>query len=376
MSHSCTQCGKTPQETAFCKGPTKAGLASWCKSCVAAANRAKYRASRGLDDAAVQKSREKNALRAQRAKEAKRVAAGGLPSGHFKCVRCALVLPRKEASAPRSSRCNPCKTAERERSKKRAREAVDRRAQRLKVERAAGREAREQERLLRPPPPPYVPPAEKACTQCRAVKPLDGFPPGTCRDGRGSWCRKCVNSAKREHTRHKRATDPEWRAKRAAQGQADRRASDPEMALRDAQRADHRSHVAAWRTWLTGLSARASAHVAAYRAHVKAAAKSKLEGGPKARGDLEAAAKERAKSAWRRARRIGRLAPWVSQKDTLPPYRAALRFEAETGIPWDVDHGVPLRGETVSGLHVPENLFPVPRSINQAKGRKVLPGLQ
>jgi hypothetical protein len=45
---------------------------------------------------------------------------------------------------------------------------------------------------------------------------------------------------------------------------------------------------------------------------------------------------------------------------------AKLRTEV-TGVPWEVDHEIPLRGKLVSGLHTPWNLRVVPRSENRRK---------
>lgn len=43
---------------------------------------------------------------------------------------------------------------------------------------------------------------------------------------------------------------------------------------------------------------------------------------------------------------------------------AALR-EKFTGIPWDVDHVVPLKGKCASGLHIAFNFSVIPRAVNR-----------
>lgn len=46
--------------------------------------------------------------------------------------------------------------------------------------------------------------------------------------------------------------------------------------------------------------------------------------------------------------------------------------EAATGIPWNVDHMVPLRAERASGLHCAYNLQVIPAYLNRLKGNQML----
>ena len=48
---------------------------------------------------------------------------------------------------------------------------------------------------------------------------------------------------------------------------------------------------------------------------------------------------------------------------------AALRTKL-FGFKWEVDHEIPLRGKLVSGLHVPDNLRVVPKSVNRDKSNR------
>lgn len=74
----------------------------------------------------------------------------------------------------------------------------------------------------------------------------------------------------------------------------------------------------------------------------------------------------------RRAAKDLRMPSWLNaadrlEFDTVYAYCAALR---SAGLNYHVDHIVPLRGKSVSGLHVPWNLQVIPAVENMSKGNK------
>ena len=75
----------------------------------------------------------------------------------------------------------------------------------------------------------------------------------------------------------------------------------------------------------------------------------------------------------RRAEKLQRTPPWLTkeQKEQIKDkYRKARALYDFTGIKHDVDHITPLKGEKVSGLHVPWNLRVITASENRKKNNK------
>jgi hypothetical protein len=69
------------------------------------------------------------------------------------------------------------------------------------------------------------------------------------------------------------------------------------------------------------------------------------------------------------------LPPWVTNEDRLQmraKYEEAARLSRETGIRHSVDHEIPMGGETVCGLHVPDNLVVITLQANFEKNNSLI----
>lgn len=75
---------------------------------------------------------------------------------------------------------------------------------------------------------------------------------------------------------------------------------------------------------------------------------------------------KRAFYLWGTTKKRTKIPPWVSITDFVPICRKALKLGSE----YEIDHIVPLKGEKVCGLHVPQNLRVVLRKTNQKKQNK------
>ena len=62
--------------------------------------------------------------------------------------------------------------------------------------------------------------------------------------------------------------------------------------------------------------------------------------------------------------------PWVNRKELEAIWQECRRLESVHGVPYTLDHIVPINHPFVSGLSVPWNLRPCPRKANESKGNK------
>ena len=80
-----------------------------------------------------------------------------------------------------------------------------------------------------------------------------------------------------------------------------------------------------------------------------------------------------ASKAKRRADKRNRYPSWIGKVERMKIssiYAESSRLSKLTGIAFHVDHVIPLMGDLVSGLHVPENLRIIQAAENMSKGKK------
>lgn len=61
---------------------------------------------------------------------------------------------------------------------------------------------------------------------------------------------------------------------------------------------------------------------------------------------------------------------WADLTEINTIYKQATRRSLIEGIKYHVDHIIPLNGDLVSGLHVPDNLQVIPASLNLSKSNQ------
>lgn len=78
-------------------------------------------------------------------------------------------------------------------------------------------------------------------------------------------------------------------------------------------------------------------------------------------------------AARRHAALLKRIPAWADLSKIRTFYQKARELTESTGVEHHVDHIIPLRGKTVSGLHVETNLQVIPALANLSKGNRFEP---
>lgn len=182
----------------------------------------------------------------------------------------------------------------------------------------------------------------RTCPLCQTCKPLAAFTP------KNQRCKECRAQAARsrriENNAHVNSVRKKWRAR--------------EVNLRM-----DRGYTAVWRAInKERLAIYAREWKERNREHVR-------------KYDRANKAYVNSKTNRRRAQKLRATPAWANHFFMQEAYRLADMRSRMLGYRWEVDHIVPLRSETVCGLHVHNNLRVVPASENRSKGNRYWPDM-
>lgn len=185
----------------------------------------------------------------------------------------------------------------------------------------------------------------KACTKCGEIKPLSEYYSNG-KFGLHQSCKQC----QRDTAKKARLSNPEvFKERDRAKHARNRESRLAKMREYDAKNSDSRNERA--RKRYEEDKERIKAKNYAYR--------SERPGLVRAWNNARRAVEKRATP------------PWADYKQIAEFYELAARLTQETGEPYHVDHVIPLRGKTVSGLHVQHNLRVIKAVDNLKKGARV-----
>ncbi len=200
----------------------------------------------------------------------------------------------------------------------------------------------------------------KTCTKCGETKPLEMFT-------KGRVCRTCNAAYLRQYrVENKEVLNQKQRDKWAARGVGEREAERLRAKRRHWQ--NHEAQLERGRKYYAENRERVLQRQCAYNSAQREEMARRMR-------EWRAANPEKAKAAKiAYYSRMRRLPPWADKDAIADVYRHAKELRA-IGVDCHVDHIVPLRGKTVSGLHTHNNLRVVLASENLKKNAKLIEGL-
>jgi len=191
---------------------------------------------------------------------------------------------------------------------------------------------------------------KKVCSCCKVEKPIIDF--GIRNKSKG-WLRSTCKSCECKRTRDYVKKNPE----KAKASIAKWRLENPErMRLQNKKwMLENKERRESWR-----------------QENYKKTAKQQIERAKKWAKDNPLKAKEAVSN---RRKLTSKKMPWYDKDKVQEFYKEATRLTEITGIPHEVDHIVPLKGKTVCGLHVQNNLQILTRYENIKKGNRKWPDM-
>lgn len=221
----------------------------------------------------------------------------------------------------------------------------------------------------------------KTCPRCRQNLPIDGFYKNArLKGGVDTYCKPCINKSSAEHyakNRERRnAQAREWAVrnpgKAAAYSKAWRDANPGAQQACERRWYEKNREVVLEKDRLDRIARRDKYLAREKESYLRNFAARQQRG-----RDWRAAnaSTVSAYAAERRAAKAQRTPPWLTDEQRAliaTAYEIANLLTLATGVLHHVDHIVPLRGKTVSGLHVPWNLQCLTATENLSKSNKVV----
>lgn len=199
-------------------------------------------------------------------------------------------------------------------------------------------------------------PTTQTCRVCGLVKPMEDFSFVT-RDSRhATICKPCNTARSRERYTLKRD------AIRAQQSEYQKSEKGREYNRRKYERHGHKQREKLRERYATDPEYRAAQKARKLAWHASDAGKAFRQRNYRKHAELF---KAHAKRRYRLRRSA--TPPWFDADKVLEMYERAEALTASTGIPHEVDHIVPLKGENVTGLHWHGNLQVITRTENRRK---------
>lgn len=205
---------------------------------------------------------------------------------------------------------------------------------------------------------------EKTCTKCKCIKPISLFRNDyRLKSGKGSVCLDCT----RKSALDRRNKDVERARQNYKKWAANNKEYDSARKMKWAKENPKSKALTDKKSYYKHREKKLESNKKYRLANIEALKEKSKQWRKKNIGYILA------KNSERRAAKIKRTPPWLSQEELLAIqdiYKQARHLTETTGTTYHVDHIIPLHGLKVSGLHVLDNLRIVTAEENLKKHRK------
>lgn len=211
-----------------------------------------------------------------------------------------------------------------------------------------------------------VPEQTKTCTKCGAEKNIEEFyKKAKGKYGVTSWCKACCNKISCKWAKDNRERHNENRRNWHANNAEKSRRLSREQYRANPQATKERNRRRYWADPVKPRLERRKYYV------------ENIEDERRRHREWRLANPEKAREKSQRyyARKVQAVPEWVDYKKIRLYYKQACVLSKKSGVPYQVDHIVPLVSALVCGLHSQHNLAVVTAAENQSKGNRVWPDM-